>query len=279
MTVTTLGVLWAVGLLAYPLSALAFGASRHWTGIATWAALGTAGLAALVSAVMAFGLMTRAGWARYLQMGLAVLGILSCAFLLPSALILWYMLRRETVEQFEGRSVEENPSLEAMASIGIVATSALPLLVAGLLLLLPSLGVSGLGRGTAASVPGTVDLRRMRAVAAAEQAFSSGTCGTFADMDGLLHPASIIPNYPAGGPAFLAADGPASDAAGYRYDLQVDDPAAPADGCPSRSFRRFLYSATPADAAGRHYVVGADGLVRMAEGRPASPSDPPAEER
>ena len=48
-------------------------------------------------------------------------------------------------------------------------------------------------------------------------------------------------------------------------------------GGSARSFRRFLYTATPVEGAGKHFVIGADGVIHAAEGRPASTSDPSAE--
>jgi hypothetical protein len=122
-----------------------------------------------------------------------------------------------------------------------------------------------------------VNLPRLRTVHAAQQAFSAGTCGAYADIDGLLRPASIIPNYPPTGPAFLVPELAASEVNGYRYEMVVDEPVAAADGCPARSFRRFLYTATPVEGGGKHFAIGSDGVIHAAQGRPASTSDPSAE--
>ncbi|HZM50413.1 MAG TPA: hypothetical protein VFE68_07985, partial [Vicinamibacteria bacterium] len=114
-------------------------------------------------------------------------------------------------------------------------------------------------------------------LAAAEDAFHA-VCNTgYADLQGLLQPGTVIPDYPADGPAFLR--GPAFETTerdGYRYVLTVEDEMPRSAGCPTRRFRRFLYAATPL-AAGRSLAVGPDGVVRAAEGRPAQPDDPPAE--
>jgi hypothetical protein len=118
---------------------------------------------------------------------------------------------------------------------------------------------------------------QLRALAAAEDAFHS-VCNTgYGDLQGLLQPATVIADYPAGGPAFLR--GPAfqtPEREGYRYTLTVEDEMPPTAGCPTRRFRRFLYTATPL-GAGRSLAIGPDGILRAAEGRPAQLDDPPLE--
>ena len=39
-------------------------------------------------------------------------------------------------------------------------------------------------------------------------------------------------------------------------------------------YRRFTYVAEPQDQGGRHLLVGPDGIVHAASGRPATPDDP-----
>ena len=113
---------------------------------------------------------------------------------------------------------------------------------------------------------------QLTAMAAAEDAFHS-VCNTgYGDLEALRQPATVIPDYPADGPAFLR--GPAFETAerdGYRYTLTVEDEMPPAAGCPTRRFRRFLYTATPL-GAGRWLAVGPDGVVRAAEGRARRPT-------
>lgn len=278
LTITALAVLWMLGILFYPVAGIGFAARNGWSGAGAWAALALGVAAFFVSALMAYGLWTRAPWARPMQIALAGLGLLSCAFLPAGAVILAYMLRDDTRAHFTGRRVaaaNEGPN-ESLFTMGIVGAALIPFLLAALLAIVdiaaPSFLKSAGGRPVKG---GTVNLGRMRAVAAAEQAFSSGTCGSFADLEGLLKPASVIPNYPPAGPAFLAADLALPESSGYRYALQVGDPVPPSEGCPSRSFRRFFYSATPVAGVGRHYLIGSDGVVRAADDRPASPSDPP----
>jgi hypothetical protein len=128
-------------------------------------------------------------------------------------------------------------------------------------------------------VGGAIDnvacVARMRAVAAAEEGFRAGTCGSYADLDGLTNPAAIIPHYPASGPVFLIPELATAEANGCRFELTVEEPVAPADGCPKRTFRRFSYAASPTNGSGRYLLIGSDGVVRFAEGRPATVIDPP----
>jgi hypothetical protein len=86
-----------------------------------------------------------------------------------------------------------------------------------------------------------------------------------------------VPDYPADGPAFLRGMAFEQDQAdGYSYALTVEGEMPPAPGCPTRRYRRYLYSATPL-GSGRSLAVGPDGIVRAAEGRPAV--DAPAAKR
>jgi FHA domain len=115
---------------------------------------------------------------------------------------------------------------------------------------------------------------RLRAVSAAEDAFRSGTCGTYADMEGLMNPGSTIPSYPAGAPAFLSADFAAPEADGCRFELTVEEPVAAAPGCPTRSFRRYTYAASPLSGQGRFLLVDSSGTIHVAESRAATAADP-----
>lgn len=272
LTVTVLAALWGLGILAYPASGLAQALSGGWHGLPSILATAFGVLLALVSAVMAYGLWSGGGWARMLQIAFAVLGLFTCAFTPASALILAYMLRKNTRDWFATGTTEEGGSAETIFTLGTAASVGLPILAAAVA---AALGVSvplpGAAKGGA---EGAVDMARLHAVVAAQQAFSAGTCGAFADLEGLLNPASVIPNYPASGPAFLPADFANRSAGGYTYELTVEDEAPASDGCPARSFHSFSYSATPASGAGKSYLIDSKGVVHVATGRPASPSDP-----
>jgi len=59
-----------------------------------------------------------------------------------------------------------------------------------------------------------------------------------------------------------------------RYDLEVADPLPRREGCPSPTYRRFRYAASPLSPHLRHFAIAGDRVVRAARGRPAQPSDP-----
>jgi type II secretory pathway pseudopilin PulG len=115
---------------------------------------------------------------------------------------------------------------------------------------------------------------RLRMIAAAQDAFRSGTCGTYADMEALTNPASAIPSYPKSGPAFLPTTFAAADADGCHLELTVSDPAAAAPGCPTRSFRRYTCTASPASGKGKFLLLESSGTIHVADGRAATPDDP-----
>ncbi len=274
---TALVGVWALGILAYPVLALtqAFSGGWHGLGSGVWVAFGLVMMG--VSGLMAWGLWNLAGWARVLQIVFAGVGLLSCVFTPASVLILVYMLKQNTASLFAGEATDEGGSSEALFTLATAASVALGLLLAGLAVALGTTALGPFGAEKQAQAKGSVNLPRLRTVHAAQQAFSAGTCGAYADIDGLLRPASIIPNYPPTGPAFLVPELAASEVNGYRYEMVVDEPVAAADGCPARSFRRFLYTATPVEGGGKHFAIGSDGVIHAAQGRPASTSDPSAE--
>jgi pSer/pThr/pTyr-binding forkhead associated (FHA) protein len=288
LTVTLLALLWAMSVFVYAggglMLAFAAGLAR---GPAIAAAVCGVFLA-IVAGVMAFGIWSRSPWARVLQLVIAGMGVLVCPFSLASITLLFYLLRPEGRIHFSGRreyrllSAEERETLASDSSepafagtlfgtvvLGVVAT------VLGGYFLAPRLDA-----GTPIA-PEAAIVADLRAVGAAQRNFRDGTasaCGRgYADLDGLLHPASVIPNYRADGPAFVDADFARAERHGYRFTLDVRDPILPSEGCPSRAFREFGYRAQPLDGRGRHFLTGNDGLVRVADTRPARPDDPPVE--
>jgi hypothetical protein len=283
--VTVLAALWACGILLY--AGLGIWLAATGDGWVRVAGVGAGGLAALVSAAMAFGLWVRAGWARSLQIVLAGIGILTCVFAPVSIAILVYMLRADTKLQFSGRDVAELTPEEAEAatrdgagvpfSVAILGT----LLLSGLLAGGASALVGALGKGasalgsarTAANESAVVG--DLRTLASAQEAFRAGTCDGYASLEGLLDPSNLIPNYPPGGPAFLPPNFAQAERNGYRYELRVEDPLPPQEGCPSPIYRRYSFGAGPVSGAGRHFLIEPDMLVHVAEDRPATPEDPP----
>jgi len=283
LTVTVLVALWALSVPLYLAAPAAVAFRVHGAGRA---ALIVAGLAlAALSGVMAFGLAKGRRWAWMLQLAVAAIGVFVCPFSLASIAVLIYMLRPAVQWHFSDRQRPEPESTaqgEPMFTGALVAAVVLGvLLTAALTVLARTASTVAGGRGSRMLMRTPAEERaasaQLTALAAAEDAFHS-VCNTgYADLQGLLQPGTVIPDYPADGPAFLRE--PAFETAereGYRYVLTVEDEMPRSAGCPTRRFRRFLYAATPL-AAGRSLAVGPDGVVRAAEGRPAQPDDPPVE--
>jgi hypothetical protein len=282
LTVTLLAILWLASILDYGLSGVWTAHTLGWTGV--WAAIPIAAgtLLALISAAMAYGLWSLAPWARVLQIVLAAFGVLLCPFTLASVAVLVYMSRAAARAAFSGpRRVG---SREPVAPADTSAEGAFAAVVLGTVLL--GAVASGASLFMTRGGGGTMDdarvsareeaaVARLRKLAAAEGEFRAGTCvSAYADMEGLVNPASAIPDYRPEGPAFLPPEYARALALGYRFDLTVEEPVPPTEGCAARGFRRFAYSATPTDPAGRHMLVGPDGVVHAARGRPATPDDP-----
>jgi hypothetical protein len=283
LTVTVLLALWALSVPLYLVVAAAVAFRVQGAGRA---AMIVAGLAlAGLSAVMAFGLAQGRRWAWILQLAVATIGVFVCPFSLASIAVLIYMLRPAVQWHFSDRQRPQPESTgqgEPMFAGALVAAVVLGVLLSAAFTVLARTArtVAG-GRSGRMLVRTPAEERaasaQLAALAAAEDAFHS-VCNTgYADLQGLLHPRTVIADYPADGPAFLrGSDYQTAEREGYRYTLTVEDEMPPAAGCPTRRFRRFLYTATPL-AAGRSLAVGPDGVIHAAEGRPAGLDDPPAE--
>jgi hypothetical protein len=282
LTVAVLAALWALSIPLYAVGAFAIAWQARGLGRA---ALVLTGLAlALLSAAMAIGLWQARRWAYVAQIVVAVLGLFLCPFTLASIAVLVYMLRPAARWHFSDRREREPHGVgqaEPMFAGALVGAVVLGVFLTATLTFLArtARSVAGGPRRLLMRTPAaeTAALAQLKALAAAEDAFHS-VCNTgYGDLEALRQPARVIPDYPANGPAFLrgpAFDQPERD--GYRYTLTVEDEMPPAAGCPTRRFRRFLYSAT-ALGRGRSLIVGPDGVVRAAEGRPATPDDPAAQ--
>lgn len=289
----TLMVLAALWTLAAPLFGglglwwgLSGGLSRALSVTVVLSGLSLAGLALL----MAFGVFTRRGWARVLQVGLAICGLLLCPFSLASVALLVYLTRPETRVHFSGRrhwhelsEAERNLLLregaEAAFAGTLLGTVALGALLTALIF------YSWRPAVAPAPVPASnvIVLRDLQAMLQAQRHFRDGTasaCGLgYADLDGLLHPADVIPNYRADGPAFLAPTFAQARRHGYTFTLEVGASLPAAPGCPRRAFRSFSYVATPQVTTGLHYAAASDGYVRGATGHAPGPDDMPIDLR
>jgi len=281
LTISVLAALWLLGALADLASILGLWLTPGQPALVRWGGTVFMLVFALVSVVMGLGLWNRRAWARVMQIALAALGLLTCVMTLASAIILIYMLRGATRVHFAGRrDLRELPaadvasarqgSSEGLFTLALLACTLVPVIVAGIAALSTHSWLP-----TRSAVVQASCLPRVRAVVAAQEAFRTGTCGAYADLDGLLDPANVIPHYPASAPAFLGSEFAAAEDGGCHYELTVEDPVPPADGCPERSFRSYAYVARPLAGSGQHLLVTSDGVIHAAEGRPATPSDPP----
>lgn len=242
--------------------------------------VGGAALWAVVGIAVGIGLWMRAGWARWAQVVLAALAVLSCAFLPFGVAVILYMFRKETRLQFSGRqdlrlfsaadarSLQEDSADTAFAGavlgglvLGLGLTAALGLLAGG--------AADLLGYGGGANVAA----ERLERLASAQEAFHTICDAGYADLEGLVHPSSAIDGYPEDTPGFLGEEFLQGEAEGYRFELRVEEALAGGVGCPTRSFKRYTYAATPLGGEGTHLVVGPDGRVRAAQDRSATLDD------
>jgi hypothetical protein len=282
LTVTLLAILWLASILVYGLGGVWAAHALGWSGLGAAAPIATGALLALVSAVMAYGVWSLAPWARVLQIILAAVGLLFCPFTLASVAVLVYMSRAAARTAFAGRRPvgSRDPVAPAdTSSEGAFAAVVLGTVLLGVLASGVTLSLAGRGGGTMdearTSAREGAAVGRLRKLAAAEDEFRSGTCvNAYADLEGMLNPGSAIPNYRPDGPAFLPPEFARALSLGYGFDLTVEDPMPPTEGCAARGFRRFAYAATPVDPGGRYLLVGPDGVVHAAAGRPATPEDP-----
>jgi hypothetical protein len=135
LTVTILAVLWLVCLpvfvgIGITTAARAGGAAVPLVLAALAVLLG------IVGGVMGFGLLGLKPWARMLQIGLSVLGLVLCPFTMASALVLFYMLREDARLYFSGRPVpgrgESARATELTFSMSLLAMVGLGVLLTGL---------------------------------------------------------------------------------------------------------------------------------------------------
>jgi hypothetical protein len=288
LTVTLLAALWALAVLLY----LGLGA---WMGLSTglrgWARAGGATfflLAALLGVVLSAGLWTCRPWARWLQIGVALLGLLNLPFALAALTVLLYLLRGEARVAFSGKrdrsqlSAEDQALVEEESGETAFAATLLGTVLLGVLI---TAGLLYWARGRLGGPEGTSPaetsvVAELREMAAAQRQFREGTAGAcpggFADLEGLRHPADVIPNYRATGPAFLGPEFEAGERHGYSFTLAVTDPLPASEGCPKRAFRRYRYVAAPL-GSGRHFALESDGRIHAAADHPATTQDPPIE--
>jgi hypothetical protein len=293
--VTILGVLDIVG----GIFALAAGAFFAFGGLADPKEGGT--IMAVIGAVYALigvvqiavgvGLLGLKPWARTVQIGLAVIGLLGipCGTII-SILILIYMLKPEVKLLFSGVSPRElAPEELAMVqrlgegSGATVAIVAVLLVVVGVFMvgIIAAIAIPSLLRArVAANESATIgDLRTM---VSAQAAYASANQGFYDEPRCLLRPVDCIPGYPGAAPTFLDPASFSSDLRhGYRFRF-VPGPEAPPEvkqrGEVSPSgLAGFAYVAEPAQPGQtgvRAFCAEASGVVCFdADGRLGQATD------
>ena len=273
--------LWLASILVYRLGGVWTAHALGWSGV--WAAIPIAAgtLLALISAAVAYGLWSLAPWARVCRSSWPRSGSFSARSRWPPSRCsstcrgprARRVLRTARVGSREPVATADTSAEGAFAAV-VLGTVLLGAVASGASLFMTTRG-GGTMDDARVSAREEAAVARLRKLAAAEGEFRAGTCvSAYADMEGLVNPASAIPDYRPEGPAFLPPEYARALALGYSFDLTVEEPVPPTEGCADRGFRRFAYSATPTDPAGRHLLVGPDGVVHAARGRPATPDDP-----
>jgi hypothetical protein len=280
--IAALAGLWLAFCASLLVAAGYFALSPARTALERAAGSVTAVALAGVAAALAFGLWVRAPWARTLQLAAAGVGLLFCPFSLAAATVLLYMTRPAARAQFtrtgmqaaEAAPPDERATAQTNVAFtaAILGTALLGIALGVVALVVPRLLLARSGAPRLSTREAAV-VRRMQSVGASETAFRTGTCEGYGDLDALVNPSSAIPNYPAGGPAFLAPELAAPEALGYRFQLALEEPVPPAEGCPVRSYRRYTLTADPLDGTGHHFLMRSDQVVHAADGRPATLAD------
>jgi hypothetical protein len=267
LALTVLASLWA-GLLVVCIAGAA--ASVALLGSAPGAAVCLA--LGVLAAILAGGLWTRAPWARTLQIVAAAAGRAVCPFTLAALAVLAFLLTAAGREAFDARSASAPPNDGLFAGIfaGTAALGAVASAVALVLLFRPG----GPGHQAAAGAREREAAVQLRRVVVAERAYAAGTCpDVYADLATLARPATAIPGYPEQGPVFLAPAEAPPESSAYRFQLTTVGPVA-VEQCRTKGYRHFRYEATPLQPGPRHLMVGEDGLVHAAPGRPPTADDP-----
>jgi type II secretory pathway pseudopilin PulG len=280
--VTILGVLNIIGG-AFALAGGAFfafvGLWEPGQGGGIMAAIGAVyAVIGLVQVAVGIGLLRLRPWARAVQIGLAVIGLLGipCGTII-SILILVYMLKPEVKLLFSGVSPrdlapEELEMVERLnqgsgATVAIIAVVVVVVAVFSVGIVAAIAIPSLLRARVAANESATIgDLRTM---VSAQAAYASANRGFHDQPSCLLRPVDCIPGYPGTAPDFLDPTSFAADLRhGYRFRF-VPGPEAPpevkqqGEVSPS-SLTGFAYVAEPAQPGQtgvRAFCAEASGII------------------
>jgi hypothetical protein len=276
LTVSVLALLWGASVPTY---LVAGGLGFAWLSgsLAALAAVGALLMAAL-AVVMAAGIWAMRPWARGLQIAIAAVGLVNLPFSVAAAATLAYMVRGDARIRFSGR---RDYGLLNPAEAETVRVGSREGLFTGIVLANVALVALALGIRAAQAVPAMMKARveaneaavlaQVREVVGAQAAFKAACGAGFADVEGLIDPASTLTDA-LGRPPFLAAERLTLDRLDYHFELEASDPAPATPTC-RRSFRSYEYLAVPLRGSGRSFLV-TDGTIHEARGRPATRADP-----
>lgn len=235
--------------------------------------LGTA--ACLVSGI---GMWRLAGWGRWTQVGLSVLGLLGVPLgTLFSIATLHYLFKPGLVLLFCGRPPSAMTPDERAAIVRDSPASCLLVGALWLMAVIPAVGM--LGVVAAITIPSLLRARisanesaaiaDVGAVVAAQAAYAESNGGLHDDLDCLVTPSQCIPGYPPTAPTFLPPELTASSTRkGYTFTFQRGGPPESwrhdAERSSATGMLTFAYVALPAEPGrtGQRAVCGdASGRV------------------
>jgi hypothetical protein len=194
------------------------------------------GLVAAVQIAAGVGLLRLDPWARMLQIGLAVFGLLGipCGTII-SILILVYMLKPEVKTLFSGISPERLPPDQVARVEQLSQGSGATAVIIGVVLVF--VAIVSVGMVAAIAIPSLLRARvsanesgaigDLRSVVSAEHTYASSNMGYFGQLECLAQPTQCIPGYPATAPVFLDPSFLTSPRRGYEFRFVPGPPAPP----------------------------------------------------
>lgn len=260
LIVTLLGILNVIGGV-FALGAGAFmafgGFAGTGQGSSIMAMIGAVyGILGLLQIATGVGLLGLKPWARGLQIGIAIIGLLGipCGTII-SIFILIYMLKPEVKLLFSGVSPRQlaPEELEMVERLGQGSGAA----VAIVALVVVVVGVVGAGIVAAIAIPSLLRARvsaneaatigDLRTMVSAQAAYASANAGFADSPECLVRPTQCIPRYPEAAPNFLDARMASEQRNGYRFRF-VPGPPAQVD-------ERYKSMLSPSSVSGFTYLA------------------------
>ena len=193
-------------------------------------------LLGLATMAAAGGLLGLRSWARYLQIGLSVVGLVAPPILgtVVAGLLLFYLFQPGIRVVFSRRKLEELTPDEAASVLrlkggnaAVVAIVAVAVVFVGVAFvgIIAAIAIPSLLRArVAANEAGAID--RAREVVSAEAAFAASNGGFYGSADCLTGPDRCIPGY-SGVPFLFFPESFDTPRNGYRATLHLGPPAPP----------------------------------------------------